>query len=208
MKRICVIVAVMISAAACASAGPIGPVGPLMLGCPVRLNEIMVNPGSGTDDGEEFIELWNSSSTTDVDITGWTLTDGEDTDSIVDYTGSHDAGVSGLVIPANGFALIVEGDYNGAYDDFIEAYACPDSFIMVKVNDNEIGNILADSGDDITINTTWPSPFIGGGYCHLTYSWSSATEGVSIERDRYDSSVWMDSPDPNGSTPCVVNSYN
>jgi hypothetical protein len=206
MKRIMMMAAVMIFAAACASAQP--AIGPIFLGCPVRLNEVMVNPGSGTDDGEEFIELWNTSSTTDVDITGWTLTDGEDTDSIVDYTGSHDAGLSGLVIPANGFALIVEGDYDGDYDDFIEDYACPDSFIMVKVSDNEIGNILADGGDNITVNTTWPSPFIGGGYCSLSYTWGSATEGVSIERDRYDSSTWMDSPDPNGATPCVINSYN
>jgi hypothetical protein len=206
MKSIIMTAAVMMFMAACVSAQP-GGVAVYPFFCTVKINEVMVNPGSGTDDGKEFIELWNTGSR-DVDITGWTLTDGEDADSIVDYTGAYDLGLSGLVIPPGGFALIVEGDYAGTYNDFIEDYACPDSFIMVKVNDNEIGNILADSGDDITITTTWPSPLIGGGYTRLTYSWGSTTEGDSIERDRYDSSVWMDSPDPNGSTPCVINSYN
>ena len=178
--------------------------------CPVVINEVMVNPGTGSDDGEEFIELWNRGDYW-VDISNWTVSDGEQTDTLHDYTGSHDLGQSGMEIPPGGFALIVESDYSGCYNDYIEDYAGLENFIMVRVDDDEIGNGLADAGDEITITTDWSNPltFSTTDHWKLEYSWGSATEGVSIERDRYDSSTWMDSPDPEmGCTPCVVNSYN
>lgn len=176
--------------------------------CPVKINEVMVNPGSGDDDGEEYIELWNTSDSA-VDISSWTIDDGEEVDTLTDYTGTHDLGESGLEIPPGGFALIVERDYDGDYNDYIEDYAGLQNFIMVRVDDYSIGSGLADSGDSIEIETDWPNIFIfGGTYQTKSYSWGTATQGPSIERDRYDSSTWMDSPDPEmGCTPCVVNSY-
>lgn len=177
--------------------------------CPVRINEVMPNPTSGTDDGREFIELWNYGDDWE-DIGSWTLTDGEDSDNIDDYTGAYDIGIEGTEIPPGGYALIVEGDYTGNYNEYLEDYAGVNNFILVKVNDNQIGNVLSDSSDSVTITTDWLNHFpFGGTYQTKTYSWTSATQGVSIERDRYDTSTWMDSPDPEyGYTPGGINSYN
>jgi hypothetical protein len=44
-------------------------------------------------------------------------------------------------------------------------------------------------------------------YTTLTYEYNSYIEGESFERDRYDTETWIQSPDPNGCTPGVINSW-
>ncbi|HOO78402.1 MAG TPA: lamin tail domain-containing protein [bacterium] len=174
--------------------------------CPVRLNEIGPNPGSGNDDGREFIELWNRSDDW-VDISSWRVADSSSSDTLADYTGAYDVGLPGLEIPPWGFAVIVESDYSGYYNDYLEEYAGVNNFILVRVDDSQIGSILNDTGDTVTVTTHYPSPLTSG-YQKLTHTYGAATEGVSIERDRYDQNSWIDSPDPEfGCTPGGINSY-
>jgi len=87
----------------------------------------------GTDSPNEFIELYNTSSTNVVDLTNWKISDKYSTD---DFTDTGD----GFIIPPLGYAVILEGDYDiptGIYNSIIPAVA-----ILIKVDDSSIGNAL------------------------------------------------------------------
>ncbi len=82
-------------------------------GTSLRLNEIMFYPATGNN---EFIELYNTSSTESVDLNGF---------SIKYYTSSADIIIDageGTVLPPSSFAVILEGDYDfisGIYNNII-----------------------------------------------------------------------------------------
>lgn len=221
MKRASMFIACAAFAAA-AQAGPIlqpTQLAPLYApACPVRLNEVMINPGN--DSRQEYVELFNTSWTQSVDIGGWTLTDGEDTDAIVDYTGPHDIGRPGTVIPPRGFALIVDGDYDGAYNewmgevfDYYENY-CGVGCIVVRVNDSAIGDGLNNTADSVTITTNWPL-YTGRSTPRQTRSVSwSAADGFGSESSMPSFEwtpsgiIWERSEQEEiGCTPAAINSY-
>jgi hypothetical protein len=68
----------------------------------VRINEFMANP-SGSDDGSEWIELYNSDSVA-LDLSGWTLEYGTQS-----FSSSVDL-PEGLIIEAGGFLLLGDED--------------------------------------------------------------------------------------------------
>ena len=78
----------------------------------IKINEIMFDP-SGTDAGNEWVELYNSSNES-VDITGWVLTDEDATERIV---------LPALNVPAHCF-VVVYIDQTGVNDtDFLDSVA-------------------------------------------------------------------------------------
>ncbi len=180
--------------------------------CPVIINEVMFNP-DGDDSSGEFIELYNTSEDEYVDISGWEISDssGDTPDTLSTTTW---LGTGGYEIPPNGFAIIVDQEGISDYSDFIQEYACPDSFIVMKVDDSSIAGGLNNGVETITIETDyWEyhiSPFVAcpsDDYATLELSYEHYWEGESLELDRYDDESWIQSPDPNGSTPAVVNSW-
>ncbi len=71
------------------------------------ITEIMANP---TDESSgEFVELYNDGST-DIDLAGFILYDGDAADPLEGFTDPTDT-----ILPPMGFALIVDADYDGSY---------------------------------------------------------------------------------------------
>jgi lamin tail-like protein len=179
--------------------------------CPVIINEVMFNP-DGSDTTGEFIELYNTSSDEYVDLRNWTVSDlSGDTPDTLSSTGSYGAG--GYEIPPKGFAIIVDQQGISDYADLLEDYAFSETYIVLYVDDNAIAGGLDNGGDEtITIETDYEtvmsqmSHYITA-YKTLTYEYNSYIEGESFERDRYDTESWIQSPDPNGCTIAVINSW-
>ncbi len=197
--------AVSISTAAALKAQPWGGFEFNRQDSPVILNEIMANPGSGSDNELEFVELWNTGSTW-IDIGGWEISDEGETDVIVDFTSySYDIGLTGTAIPPGGYALIVESDYRGAYNEYLELYAGVNNFILVCVDDGEIGYGLNDDGDTVTVT---PALALVNSFSKSYSSNAQLHQGESLEQDRYKPNTWHWSPDPQyGCTPGGINSY-
>ncbi|MFC1729257.1 lamin tail domain-containing protein [candidate division KSB1 bacterium] len=81
------------------------------------MTEIMFNP-SGNENQNEFIEVFNTGSEP-IDLTGWTISDGENADRIV-------PAASGTLLLPGQYGVILDPDYFGnsaIYDEFIPAAA-------------------------------------------------------------------------------------
>ncbi|NQT24780.1 lamin tail domain-containing protein [candidate division KSB1 bacterium] len=86
---------------------------PVFLQAQVFLNEVMFNP-SGPESSDEFVEILNASTGT-VDLTGWQIGDGSDSDFL------STAG-EGLFLAPGQYALILDPDYfdnSTTYEDLI-----------------------------------------------------------------------------------------
>ena len=93
------------------------------------LSEIMFYPESGPN---EFIELYNYSTTDSIDLTGYKIKYSTSSADVL-----TDAG-AGTKLPPHSFAVILEGDYvigSGIYDAIIPAEA-----LTLKISDNAFGS--------------------------------------------------------------------
>jgi len=118
----------------------------------VYINEIMVNVGmdiSYREDAGEYVELYNW-GTNPVEISQWRISG----DQIVDY--DDGIGLPGTLIPARGYALIVDPDTDmwGDYRDLI-TNDDRSNFIIVTVDDDAIGDGLNNEGGVVNIITNW-----------------------------------------------------
>jgi len=158
----------------------------------VLITEVMYDL-VGSDSPNEFIELYNPSSTATVDLTNWTISDKNSTDDLIDIG-------DGFLLPPLGYAVIFEGDHNlasGIYSGII-----PAGTIRIKVDDNSIGNSLSTS-DSLYLKDSSNNLIDKVGWTDI------AADGYSIERVRLDlpntSSNWEASKNLNG-TPGQANS--
>ncbi|MBU0508861.1 lamin tail domain-containing protein [bacterium] len=96
----------------------------------LTLNEIMYNP-SGDENDDEYIELFNNSPHA-VNLDGWRVTDGADTDRVI-------ALEHGLLVQSNRYVLILDPDYfeNGSttYDGRI-----PENALVVTIDNSTFGS--------------------------------------------------------------------
>ncbi len=172
-------------------------------GADIVITEVMANPVS--ESKGEFVELYNAGDAP-VDLDGWTLGDLKDiNDTITDYTGPHDTGSIGTVLAPGAYALVVDPDYDGMYNDQIVAGGDPARLLMLTVKgDKTLGNGLGNSSDlayiekdDVTIDT-------------FEWTASAGGDGISWERKRIDlpveASNLSPSVHPDGSTPGSRNS--
>ncbi len=158
----------------------------------VLITEIMYDL-DGADSPNEFVELYNSSSTNTVDLSNWTISDKHSTDDLTD-TGN------GLQLPPLEYAVIFEGDYdipNGIYNGMI-----PVDALLLKVDDNSIGNSLS-TNDSIFIKDDLNAVIDSVGWTDV------AADGFSIEKVRLEleniPGNWKNSKEPLG-TPGTANS--
>ena len=96
---------------------------------PIVLSEVMFNP-SGNENYNEFIEIYNR-STTEVDLDGYWVGDGVDSDEVID------AGW-GTVLSADQFAIILDNGYfenSTDYDSLI-----PPGALILTINGNTFGS--------------------------------------------------------------------
>lgn len=96
------------------------------------VNEVMYNPASQSTG--EYIEILNLGAD-DVDATGFTFTDGDSTDTIEGL--SLDGAPANPVIPAGGFAVILDKDYVDGI------YTIPPGTTLLTTLDSTLGNGLA-----------------------------------------------------------------
>ena len=162
------------------------------------VNEVMYNPVNSS--AGEFIELFNAGGV-DVDLTGFTFSDGDSTDSLQPFMG----GTS--LIPAGGYALILDSDYTTGL------YTIPAGTTLVTTLDATVGSGLA-TDDPVSLFapgladpiSTYGTPTDTTDGVPLT----TAPTGKSVERidpaQPDSASNWCISTDPSGSTPGRSNS--
>ena len=128
-------------------------------GMALIITEVLAN--AVTESTGEFVEIYNAGTST-VDLEGFTITDGDDLDTIVAF------GSSSTLLVAGGYAVLVDPEYDSAYS--IDAAA-----ILVTTTDTTIGNGMTTSdtvtlaeSDGTTIIATFSHP-------------SDPGDGVSIE---------------------------
>lgn len=142
----------------------------------VVINEVMAN--ALDEDTGEFVELYNTDDNAGMDLKGWGIySPGDLNDIIDDYTDVNDWGAAGTIIPAGGYAIIVDSEYAGEYNAYLNSYADPAKVIMItNAQDTTLGNGgLKGSGDTITIDDY-------DGYIE-TYTWNiDAGDGVSLAK--------------------------
>ncbi|MDP6457470.1 MAG: lamin tail domain-containing protein [Candidatus Marinimicrobia bacterium] len=162
------------------------------LGGQILISEIMFDL-DGTDSPNEFVEIFNSSLSESIDLAGWTISDRSSQDELTD------AGTGMLLLPGS-YAVILEGDYEmegGLYQGII-----PDTVLVLKVDDNSIGNQLS-SSDSLFLISASNDTVDSQGWADIF------RPGYSLERKRFDrpsvASNWTISIDSLGS-PGYLNS--
>ncbi|MCX6639164.1 MAG: lamin tail domain-containing protein [bacterium] len=96
----------------------------------IVLSEVMFNAPE-SEAYEEFLELYNSSSTNWINLNGFQIGDQDEQDSLVQHNGM------GFILPAGGYALILDPQYwnnSTIYDDLI-----PIEALVLTINDNAFG---------------------------------------------------------------------
>ena len=109
---------------------------------PIVLSEVMFNP-SGNENYNEFIEIYNRSGT-EVDLSGYWIGDGTDSDEIID------AGW-GIVLLPDQFAVILDNGYfenSTDYDSLI-----PPEALVLTINGNTFGSrgLLNSAPEPVTL---------------------------------------------------------
>jgi len=96
----------------------------------VILSEIMFD-ALGSDSHDEFVEIVNLSESVSVELTGWQISDGEGTDTIIEF---H----KGTILQPGQFALILDPSYfdnSDTYDDLI-----PEECLVLMIDNTTFGS--------------------------------------------------------------------
>ena len=102
----------------------------------ITISEVMFDL-DGADSPNEFIEIYNFSDE-DILIQNWQIVDNHSTDELA--PDGFD------ILPAGRFAIILEGDYDGFYDEDF-----PDDILIIYVDDRSIGNGLGNNADSLLL---------------------------------------------------------
>ena len=158
----------------------------------ILITEIMYDL-DGSDSPNEFVELYNPSTTDTLNLDGWSIQDRSSTDELIESG-------YGLKIPPLFYGLILEGDY--AIDSGLYQSTIPENAILIKVDDSSIGNGLSASDSLFLLDST--------GLIIETLGWEDwVQDGFSLERIRLhienNPSNWSQSLDSLGS-PGLMNS--
>ena len=143
----------------------------------LAINEIMSNPLN--ESTGEYVELYNY-GTDAMDAAGLTIDDGDSTDGLVGWQDGA------TVIPAGGYAVILDPDYAGQYD------IPGDAVLLTVASTKTIGSGLSNSDPVTLVDTVTNLPID-------TYSFPfNAGNGVSVEKDSVEEgdviSNWKSSP--------------
>ncbi|MEJ2614502.1 MAG: lamin tail domain-containing protein, partial [Ignavibacteriaceae bacterium] len=106
----------------------------------VVFSEIMFAPQSGNN---EFIELYNTSETESINLSGYKIKYQTSNPDNIESTGS------GIILPPKSFAVIFEGDYD--FDSGIYKELIPSDALVLKIEDNSFGSSGMSNSSDRTI---------------------------------------------------------
>ncbi len=170
----------------------------------IVITEVMADPED--EKSGEFVELYNAGEAP-IDLEGWILGDSDDrNDTIKDFRGPDDIGSPGTKLAPGSYAIVVDPDYAGEYNERIATNSNTTRLLMLTIaGDSTLGNRgLGNSADRISIekdNTEFD-----------TFEWtkSAGGNGISWERKRIDEAAedanLIPSRHPDGSTPGFRNS--
>ena len=127
----------------------------------ITISEVMFDL-EGSDSPNEFVEIYNYSDE-DISFQNWAIRDNYSIDELIPD--------GFAILPAGRFAIILEGDYDGFYDEDF-----PEDILIIYVDDLSIGNGLGNSADSlILINES--------GNIISKMGWSSGMQsGYSLEK--------------------------
>lgn len=153
-------------------------------GYDIVLTEVMAN--ASDESTGEFIELYNNGST-DIDLLYWIVYDGDAVDTILGFTDPYDT-----VLPAGGYAIILDSDYAGEY-------SIPSGALVLTTDDKTIGSGLA-VNDPVYIYEDNAVSLVDS----FTFPWDPGN-ATSIERiditGADEASNWQESTCSGGSSP-------
>ncbi|MEK6856878.1 MAG: lamin tail domain-containing protein, partial [Nanoarchaeota archaeon] len=149
----------------------------------------------------EYVELYNN-GTNSVNLTNWKISDNNEEDSL-------EGNSNEVIIPGNGFAIIVDSD-SRVYSNFDTGNAT-----WIYVDDSAIGSGLSNSGETLTLkdesnnsidSVTYPSTTDGKSYNLINGSWQTTDpspgkdniENISFTLDYSKVSISEFMPDPEG----------
>ena len=159
----------------------------------ICITEVLANDSHSTEGPGEFVEVYNR-GLVEVDLAGMFLCgEGDTNDNIVDYTGHNDLGQPGTILYPGWYALIVDPDYDGWYNDCIQQHADLNKLIMLTIHQD---STLGSSRLANTFESVW---IVSGTVVLTSFTWvSDAGNGKSWEKidylgpaiDRSDSCNW------------------
>jgi hypothetical protein len=166
-------------------------------GADVVVNEIMYNPATeqGSDSYFEWVELWNAGASA-IDLTAWTLTDGEGT-FVVD-SGTRLAGGHFAVIARNPDSLVLQPEYADDLGDGNDILLGPATLSLTNTSDEIVlVDPLGTTVDSVQYydgpEDNWPVEPDGGGPTlelrdphlnnNLGTSWAASTETYGTPGD-------------------------
>jgi competence ComEA-like helix-hairpin-helix protein len=153
----------------------------------LTITEVMANPLD--EDRGEFVELYNPGDEP-VNLGGFMISDGDASDIL----GVFEPGGS-LVIPAGGYGLILDPEYDGTY-------SIPDGVALMQPENTTLGNGLSTT-DPVTLLAA------NGTTAIATFSYPfNPGNGISVERKGQSGDVqanWVASTCPSGSSPGADN---
>ncbi len=101
----------------------------------IVITEVMFDL-DGADSPREFVEILNISDMP-VSLYGWTIRDIRAQDELL---------ADDFLLPGGQFAVILESDYDGFYDNFF-----PEDNLLIYVDDSSIGNGLGNTSDSLYV---------------------------------------------------------
>ena len=169
----------------------------------IVITEVMAAPKSASTG--EFVELYNAGDEP-VDLNGWILGDKAKSSTITDYNYEFDIGAPGTRLVPGAYALVVEPDYSGEYNELIVGKSDTTSLLMLTISSGkQLGNQLKNSADGVYIKENETTEIDA-----FEWTKSAGASGTSWERIRTDlpaeASNISPSKDPSGSTPGFRNS--
>jgi len=121
------------------------------------LSEIMFNPSETLDNYEEFIEIFNTSSSEWLDLSGYFIGDQDEQDSLVDL--GH-----GYLLAPRGYALILDPDYwdySDVYDTLMDQEA-----LLLTISDGSFGASGLRNNPPDTVILSAPGGLVVASYCY------------------------------------------
>lgn len=143
----------------------------------IVLSEIMYHAPQ-SEYYEEFIELYNTSDTASVDLSGWRVGDQIEQDSLVEA--GH-----GLILPPHSFAVVLDPGYWG-YSSIYDAVLNQDA-LLLTINDGAFGYSGLRNNPPDTVMLRDPSGTLVASFCYPP----GYPSGYSCEKIRLE---WGDDP--------------
>ncbi|MCK5761085.1 MAG: lamin tail domain-containing protein, partial [Candidatus Delongbacteria bacterium] len=165
-----------------------------LLSSQIIINEVMFD-AAGSEYHDEFVEIYNNSDTI-VDLSGWMLSDDDETDILIKCPGFDN-----MLLNPHHYCVVMDSSYyidgNSTYYESL----IPDSVLRVMINDAAFGSSGLNNTDEETVTIYDSDSTIVSFYMYL----NDQEAGFSDERVNFDENIWKNSKVLDG-TPGFKNS--